>query len=341
VLIIGGLYWYRTTTQGKEPTPATAVVANGQVSFLDSQDNALGTTNALKVTATGLPNPPEGSRYDVWLVNTLSEEILPLGSLSKSDPTTFALSYPNDGSQSQATNLIGAGNKIEITQEQGRVTVPVGKIMLSATFPPQAFVHIRHLLFKFPTTPGNTGLLTGLVSEAQKVNSLALLLQSNTTSSRASVTCIAQSMVNVIEGKEGVHFRPLAANCASIGIGTAVTGDGFGILGNGYLATAAKHAALAASQPDTTKEIRKSAKDIEASTASVKEVMTNINNDLSQLLADPSTAASLVSDIVSLSNRAYHGFDQNGNGKIEPVVGEAGAQTAYTNGQLMAGLTLV
>jgi hypothetical protein len=340
VVIVGGISLLLLRTGSKTSTPATAVVAKGQVSFLDSQDSALGATNALKVAATGLPNPPDGSEYDVWLMDTINEQILPLGSLSKSDPTTFTLSYPNAGSPSQA-NLVGAGNKIEVTQEQGHVTVPIGKVMLSATFPPMAFVHIRHLLFKFPTTPENIGLLTGLVNETQKVNSLALLLQNNATSSNtASVTCIAQAMVNVIEGKSGAHFRPLASSCTRVGVSDALTGDGFGILGNGYITTAANHAALAASQPDTTDAIRLSAKNIEASTASVKVMITNIDNNLLQVLADPATAASQVPNIVSLAGRAYHGFDQNGNGKIEPVAGEAGALTAYTSGQIMAALSL-
>src|SRR5437667_4264301 len=102
VVIVGGISWFLLRTGFKTSTPATAVVAKGQVSFLDSQDSALGATNALKVTATGLPNPPDGSEYDAWLMDTINEQILPLGSLSKSDPTTFALSYPNAGSPSQA-----------------------------------------------------------------------------------------------------------------------------------------------------------------------------------------------------------------------------------------------
>jgi hypothetical protein len=210
--------------------------------------------------------------------------------------------------------------------------------VLSATFPPLAFVHIRHLLFKFPTTPDNIGLLTGLVNETQKVDALSQLLQNNATNTK-SVTCIAQAIVNVIEGKNGTNYHPLANNCASVGIGKALIGDDFGILGDGYIKTAASHAGLAASQSDTTETIRLNAKDVAKSTDSTKGVITEINNDALQLLANPSATAE-ISEIVSLSDHAYHGFDQDGNGKIEPVVGEAGALTAYTSGQHMATLTL-
>jgi len=341
VVVIGGLSWFliRAGSKTTPSTPVTTVVAKGQVRFLDSQNKAPGATDALNITATGLPNPPDGSEYDAWLIDTASEQVLPLGSLSKSDPATFALSYPNASSQSQ-TNLIGAGDKIEVTQEQGKVTEPAGKVVLSATFPPQAFVHIRHLLFKFPTTPGNIGLLPGLVNETQKVNALSQMLLNNATSSnKASVTCIAQAIVNVIEGKNGTNYRPSAANCVSVGIGDAVTGDGFGILGKGYITTAAAHAALAASQSDATETIRLSAKDVETSTDSIKAGITKIDNDALQLLTNPATTAQ-VSEMVSLSDHAYHGFDQNGDGKIGPTVGEAGALTAYTSGQHIAILTL-
>ena len=207
VVIVIGILSAFLVPRTKSPTPATTVVAKGQVSFLDSPNTALGVTDALKITATGLSNPPDGSQYDAWLIDTADEQILPLGSLSKSDPTTFALSFPNANAPSH-TNLIGAGNKIEVTQEQGNVPVPSGKVLLTATFPPLAFLHIRHLLFQFPTTPGNIALLTGLVNETQKVDALALLLQ-NSSSNKASVACIAQTMVNVIEGERGEKLSPI------------------------------------------------------------------------------------------------------------------------------------
>ena len=77
----------------------------------------------------------------------------------------------------------------------------------------------------------------------------------------------------------------------------------------------------AASQSDATDTIRQHAKDVGTSTASIKAVITRVDNDALQLLADP-TNTNLIPEIVSLSDHAYHGFDQNGNGTIEPVVGK-------------------
>jgi hypothetical protein len=44
--------------------------------------------------------------------------------------------------------------------------------------------------------------------------------------------------------------------------------------------------------------------------------------------------------MVTFADDAYHGVDVNGDGRIDPVTREAGALTAYLQGQLMATLSL-
>lgn len=324
--------------QKQASSPSTT--ATGQVTFFDNQNSVAGHTDALKITASGLSDPPVGSQYNAWLLDIANEQILALGALSKSGKS-FVLTDNQAGK-----NLLGQGNKIEITQEQqGQPSVPSGKPLLSATFPPQAFVHIHHLLTKFPTTPGQVGLLVGLLNEMQKLNAQAALLQNNLGNGSGQVRkCIAQSIIDIIEGKNGADYATLPSWCAAQNI--METGDGFGLLdsgnaanGQGYLVTAAQHAALAANQSDATDLIRKQAKKVEVSTDNIKALVQQINGDAVQLLSNPSDTAQ-VAEIVSRSDHAYHGFDQNGNGIIEPIIGEAGVVTAYTQGQLMTTLTL-
>ena len=312
----------------------------GQVNFFDSQTSVAGNTDALKITTSGLSDPPAGYQYNVWLLDTDNEQILSLGMLSKSGEG-FVLMYNQAGK-----NLLGQGNQIEITQEQqGQPSEPSGKPLLSAKFPPQAFVHIRHLLTKFPTTPGQIGLLVGLLNETQKLYAQAALLQNNLDSDAGKVRqCIAQSIIDIIDGTNGTDYSALSSWCAMQNI--MQTGDGFGILdpGNvandhGYLATVAQHAALAANQPDSTDLIRNRAKKVEVSISNIKVLVQGIKKDAIDLLSNPSDTTQ-VAEIVSRSDHAYHGFDQNGNGIIQPIVGEAGAITAYTQGQLMATLML-
>jgi hypothetical protein len=297
-------------------------------------------TDSVKITASGLTDPPAGDQYNAWLFDTDNEQILPLGVLAKNG-TSFVLTNTQPGK-----NLIALGNKIEITQEQGTAaSVPSGKPLLSATFPPQTFVHVRHLLSRFPATPSQIGLLVGLLNETQKLNAQAAILQNNLGNSQAQVRqCLAQSIIDISEGIKGADYSPLAGGCVSQNI--METGDGFGLLdpGNapndqGYIATAAQHAALAATQPDSTDLIRAQAKKVAIATDNIKALVHDINGDAVTLLNNPSNTQQ-VAEIVSRSDHAYHGFDQNGNGIIESIPGEAGAITAYTQGQLMATLTL-
>jgi hypothetical protein len=305
--------------------------AAGFVKFLDSSSSQ-GKTDALQININGLPTPPSGSQYNAWLVDDQSEHIVRLGILTARGQT-FTLNHAGSG-----TNLLRVGNKLEITLEQGTVNSPTGRVVLTGVFPPKAFVHIRHLLVAFPTTPGGIGLLVGLQRQAQLLNAQAQILQSVvTTHNSLGIQCVTQSMLDIIEGKHGAHYRPLSALCALQNVRNV--GDGFGILGNGYLALAASHASLAATQPDATDNIRLHAGHVEIAVTNIKGWVTTVDQDLLALLANPGNTAK-VQEIVTLADHSYNGVDTNGDEHVDPVPGEAGAQTAYQHGQLMATLPL-
>jgi hypothetical protein len=319
------------------PVPTASTV--GQVTFSDNPNGTTGFTNALKISGN-LSDPPAGSQYNAWLINDESEQVIPLGTLTKSGDT-FSLNFTGgQGGTQQQLNLLGAGNRIEITVEQGTPGHPSGNIVFSGVFPPQAFVHIRHLLFRFPTTPGNIGLLVGLMRQTQALNAQAVLLQSFSASNNSvAVQCVAQSIIDISEGTHGTNYQPLSPSCQAI---TTQTGDGFGILGQGgqgYVAEAAAHAALAATQTDSTANIKLHARHVEIATDNIKGWVTTVDQDAVKLLANPSDTAA-VSEIVTLSDHAFHGV-LGPEGQVNPVPGEAGAITGYLHGQFMATLPLV
>jgi hypothetical protein len=258
-----------------------------------------------------------------------------LGTLTAANGA-FSLNYPGDDHH---TNLLSAGDKLEITQEQGNVSLPTGQPVLTGTFPPKAFVHIKHLLVSFPGTPGNIGLLVGLLQQTQLLNGQALVLNNAVSGqNQAAIQCVAQSMIDIIEGSAGSHYQALGANCASLGI--TQTGDGYGLLGsNGYVMNAAAHAFLAAHQPDTTAIIRLHAGHVQIATTNIQGWLNTVEHDTLDLLNNPNNT-SKVPEIVQLSNQAYQGIDTNGDESVDPVPGEAGAVTAYAHGQLIASLPL-
>ena len=308
-------------------------VATGLVRFIDSQ-NSQGHTDSLSLNTSGLAAPPAGSQYYAWFVNEQNEQIVKLGMLTASGQN-FSLNYAGNG-----TNLLSLGNAtLEITLEQGKPNAPTGKVVLAANFPPKAVVHIRHLLLAFPITPNHIGLLVGVLGQTQELNAQAQLLQNAIASHNAfTIQCVAQSMIDIIEGARGHHYRPLSPGCFSQNVNIA--GDGFGLLGpNGYLALAAAHASLAATQSDSTPLIRTHAGHVEICISNIQGWVTTVDNDAIDLLAHPDRNFK-VQEIVTLSDHAYHGVALNGDEQILPIPGGGGAITAYLHGQLMATLTL-
>ncbi len=339
IVLVGGALGLFAALKNNGGNTSLGANAAGQITFSDSSNGVPGHTDALTMSIQKLQAPPAGSQYDAWLVNDATEQIISLGSLTASG-SSYSLSYAGDAKNGQAgTNLLGAGNKVEITLEQGSVNAPTGNVVLSATFPPKAFIHIRHLLFSFPITPGKIGLLVGLLGQVQLLNTQAVLLQNAFTSNNTlAVKCASQSIIDIIEGTQGTAYQQLSSSCLSVNVGSA--GDGFGMLGNsGYVLLASEHASLAATQSDSTNVIRLNAGHVEIAMANIKNWVTKIDQDALALRAAPTNAAT-IQEIVTLSDRTLHGVDINGNGRVDPVSGEAGAITAYDQGQLMATLQL-
>ncbi len=311
----------------------------GQVIFFDGQNGPAGHTGTLSIVVHGLEAPPAGSQYAAWFINNQSEEVMALGTLTAQDQA-FILHYSGDSSNGQAgTNLLSAGDKLEITLEQGAVKLPTGKVVLTGAFPLKAFAHIRHVLVSFPATPGKIGFLVGVLQQTHLLNIQADVLQTIASSRDANaIECAAQSVIDLIEGMRGPNYHPLAETCGLQHV--TMTGDGFGLLGkDGYLASAAEHATFAVTQPDATSTMRLHARLMAIALSNIKGWITTIEQDALHLIASPTDLAK-AQEIATLADDVYHGVDINGDGQIDPVAGEAGVLTAYLQGQLMATLAL-
>ncbi len=321
-----------TTTAGNASGGALAANANGTASFID-QPGGSGHSDALKLAINGLQAPPSGSRFDAWLVNTANNQSIALGTLS-AQGQTYTLDYSGDN-----TNLLGEGNQVEITLEHGSTNSPSGTVLLAGAFPPHAFVYIRHLLVSYSGTPHNTGLLVGLYGQAQALNSVAQQLPGFAAQHNApAIECLAQSMLDIIEGNKGTHYSPLSTTCGGLHISNA--GDGYGLLGNnGYISVASSQIALAADQSDASVNIQVHRRHVGYALDDMHGWLTTLDQDVLHLLNNPG-ATSGIPAIVTLADHDLHGVDLNHDGSIDYVPGEAGATIAYVHGQYMAGLVL-
>lgn len=306
--------------------------ASGQVTFFATQDIFAGQTNALHISISHLATPPIGSTYQGWILNDSTRAAMSLGPLTEQG-TTWSLTF-----HATISNILAIGDKLEITQEQGEVHVPTGQVILAESFPVMAFAHIQHLLVSFPLTPGKVGMLIGLVQQTHLLDSQAAVLESVASSHNIIATgCVTQSMLDIIEGIHNPHYQPLTDICSKQY--DSATGDGFGLLGKGYVAGAEEHASLALSQKDATDSMRQHAALMDIALSNITGWVTSIEQTLLHLQAQPSDLPS-IQQISVMADDAYYGVDTNGDGQIDPITGEAGAITAYQQGQLMATLTL-
>ncbi len=307
--------------------------ASGLVTFFTNQNGPGGQTDALNIEVNGLDAPPNGSEYYVWLINQDTEAVLALGAL-KMNNQTGSLRYLAANS-----NLLSLGDKFEITQEQGTAVAPAGKVILTGTFPAKSFAHVEHLLVDYPKTPGKIGLLVGVLEQTHLLDIQSSVLQSVAANQNTVVIgCVAQSMLDIIEGKHGSHYKQLDEACTLQNVTT--TGDGFGLQGKGgYLSGSTSHAGYAISQPDATSAMHVHTALMDVALANINGWLTTIDQDAFLLKTHP-TNISKVEEVVRLADYAYHGIDVNGDGQIDPVPGEAGAITAFEQGQLIATLTL-
>ena len=317
---------------GNLPPSSLAANATGTVGFID-QPGGIGHSNSVKLLINGLQSPPAGSWYAAWLVDTASGQATVLGTLSRQG-SSYILNYTGNN-----TNLLGVGNQVEITLEHSSANSPEGTVLLTGAFPAHAFIYIRHLLVSFTGTPGNTGLLVGLYSQALALNTLAQQLPGFAAQHNApAVQCLAQGMLDIIEGKTGTHYRPLPTTCADLHITGA--GDGHGLLGsNGYISAAGAQIALAATQSDATINIQVHRRHVGYALDDMHGWLTTLDQDMLALLNNPG-ATSGIPAIVALADHDLHGVDLNHDGSIDYVPGEAGATIAYIHGQYMAGLVL-
>ncbi len=330
--------------------PPSTGPASAHVLVVDSSPTAPGSSDTLQVLASQLPALPSGSRYDAWFINSQTELVLPLGPLTLHG-STYSVAYTaNVSSTLPNTNLLAVGDTFEVTLEKGNANVPTGAVVLRGRFPPISFVHIDHILVSFPTTPGKIGLLVGVLLQTRLLGAHALALQTAAQAGdSAQVQCEARSVVNILEGSQGQHYQTLPAACASSD--PNAQGDGFGLLGGqassgassgastGYIAEAAEHASLAAAQPDATAAMHTYLSPLITSLNNVRLWEAMLDSEVTALLTNPGDTDN-VANIVTLAQHAYSGFDANHDGTIAPIAGEAGAMTAYQQGQLMATIAL-
>jgi hypothetical protein len=329
------IFGSRLLTAARPPVTnhPTAVAPNlGNFSFRSGAGN----TDKVIISAQ-LPPLPKNKQYKVWLLSKQAETREPIGYLGADGTLVYV--------DPKGRNLLNTFDGFEITVQPNPDSNPnpSGDLAAYNSLPPQALMHIRHVLSSFSDTPGQIGLGVGLLNDAQLLNTTAAAMQSaQQQGDLADMRRNAEALVNLIVGKNGADYGDLD------GDGEVVDpGDGYGLLLNGansgYVEGTLDHAKLAAQSPDATPSVKVHAVHVEICAENLSDWAAQLR-DLGKQIAlssDTQSAEPNVAKVVSLSKTFLNGQDLNGDESIDPVKGEGGAKTAIEHAQYMADMPLL
>jgi len=317
------------TAPAAAPTAAPAAAkAIGHISFSDKAKGA--NADELTVAITNIPIPAEGQQYEAWVADGKNAPFS-LGVLAVKADGTGSIVYDDP----KGANLIGQFNVALITTQGTDLTTP-GPIVFSGLVPPQADVHVRHIMAKFPSTPDNIGLLIGaLDQESILTQHIGFLNDAVTKGNVALAKLHLEHIHNILTGTTGAKDLNGDGKLAVV-----PPSDGFGLFN--YLTTTVQHADLAAQQPDATDVIKVKANHIKIAAATVSTILTQI-----QTLAIQAAGKTTIADIKPLAAQItqLNGLVVKGkpdaSGAVTPTKGSAGLALAYSEGEAMAGFDLL
>jgi serine/threonine protein kinase len=300
------------------------------------------------ISLTNVEPPASGTHYEVWFLGDGGETKQNIGKVEfdQSGQGQLTFIYPID---SEATNMLAMFNQVEVTREADNDPKPgePGEVLCSSVFPPQAFIHLRHLLAGFENTPNQEALIQGLWTTADQVDTSAYeLQQAYQGGDEALVRKKAEEIINQIVGDQNPDLYKDWDGDKTIDNPS----DGYGLLENGggknaqgYIPNTISHAQFAMQASDATQNIIAQGEHVIISAQNMEARAKELLDKTQQLNEIPfdTEMESLVSEIRTLANDMLVGLDKNGDGIIDAVEGEGGADTVYESSYRMADMPLL
>jgi tRNA A-37 threonylcarbamoyl transferase component Bud32 len=295
--------------------------------------------------------PEQGTHLRAWLVGDNRAAIRNIGVIRFDAGGTGQLVFTDPDRQ----NLLKNYGEILITKEQNDVSIskPTGEVIYSSIFPPQSLLHVRHVLVSYDKTPDNLALMQGLYYFAASYINIVVngnelepgfmsLVKAYETGDEAALRKRAEEVINLIAGDNSELFLDYDRD----GNIDDNDGDGYGSLPNGdrsgYLRETSLHVNLAAEAPDSTSNIRLYSENIQICIQNMDGWTNQLLSLTLQLVKMPfgPNMKPIVDEMSILSRNLVNGRDANGNGLIDPLAGECGADAVYEYGWYMADMYL-
>ena len=299
----------------------TAVVSDGA---------SLG--DSITITMAGVTAPDAGMEYVAWLVSDDGASSLNLGALTVAADGSVSHTFDSTSTDYDGSNLIAMYSTLAITAEtagstpaQPSDTVFGGSVLIAG------MAHVRHLLTSWPAG-ADVGILTDLKTQLNAAIQHAELAAAALTIE--DVQLHTHHVINIIEGEDGANFDAASTN----------PGDGLGVLAH---ADDREHAGFAASADADNTVMAAAAIGVDVNGLNAAtwagqardialEVLGTSNISLAKIFLGPGGGT-----VVSTLQAARSGHDADGDGTIESIANEGGADQAYVEAQAMATYSIV
>jgi serine/threonine protein kinase len=234
-----------------QPTAESSVDVTAPIGLLRFQDGTA-PSDQVTLSTSSMPLPPEGTQYEVWLIQDDAEQRISIGTIAFDAEKKGSLSFVDGGGR----NLIGTYSALEITIEPNDGNPnSSNNIAFSVRLPESGLTHVRHLLSSFSATPNQIGFIRGLDADTKLLTDLSVqMLSALETANEADMLLQAERMLNLIVGNKSItDYKDWNLN----GV-VDDPSDGYGLLLNGeqlgYIQGTYAHADLALTSPDATSE---------------------------------------------------------------------------------------
>ena len=349
-LIGGSLLWNGMITGANRETPTALPrsvsdtpmlvipVTFGPTGELHFQDGAALLDRATLI-AQGMPAPPAGSQYEVWLVSELGR--LPLGILHLDENGKGELTFDDP----QKRNLLAYYARVEITVEPNVSSDSSAspEVAYAYTLPESGIAYLRALMVSFPGTPEQVGLIHGQTRAARLIDKAGSEMLSNYENGNdAGVREKAESIMNLLAGSQSPDHKDWNGD----GL-ISDPGDGYGFLLNGnnlgYIQAVYSYADYAVNSPGASQNMIVNGNSVKACSQNLARWAPELRQRISAILgaAALSEMAQGIQRSAELANQILNGVDKNENEEIEPVFDECGVLVSYESTYKMADMPLL
>lgn len=305
---------------------------------------------------SNLPPLTKGHIYAGWLLNAYRPDLLfALGSMTPDKNGTVSF----DSSQLPTFNLSRqnlrlAFTRVAVTLESSPTSLlppqrPLGPMVLQGMMQIRALDALTPLYVSTTYLPGKSSLIAGMRSQLREVERwVANMLDSAPHGDNAAVQADLLRLVYVIEGSKGVDSLSLQVATMS---NIQNEGDGFGLLattpncqpiqaGCGYFeAIRSVLQSLVAINAVSTQEVQQALTALTTAEQLTKTLLHHILQLVGAHTLDAATRSSLTL-LGAQSDALLNGSDHDGDGSIDPVLGEASVAQLYTYLQMVGTIKL-